>query len=245
MLYKRITSSWRPRRPITGQISLCPPISIIPNTAERLRSVPSTKTQQELRQVTATKPGVFQVEAIRQHLHSKKYHGAGDLTGIQMREKMYVLFETDDSDEELHSLLFTYCMYYSSSTSGSIRAWILLILLVTFLLSTCSCFTSFLVQWLRTRIETNCCMTMPVFSEQINLCHHPDSEPRSSYPSVWGDRSTPRYKLAIQSDQARLAYSFDWRRWSRWRRRMMSPICHESCLLVLFYWFMVRFMVQV
>ena len=153
MLYKRITSSWRPRRPITGQISLCPPISIIPNTAERLRSVPSTKTQQELRQVTATKPGVFQVEAIRQHLHSKKYHGAGDLTGIQMREKMYVLFETDDSDEELHSLLFTYCMYYSSST--------------------------------------------------------------------------PRYKLAIQSDQARLAYSFDWRRWSRWRRRMMSPICHE------------------
>jgi hypothetical protein len=59
---------------------------------------------------TGPKSGVFRVEAIRQHLRSKKYHGAGDMTGMQMREKMYVLFETDD--EELHLLFFSHCMYW-------------------------------------------------------------------------------------------------------------------------------------
>jgi hypothetical protein len=67
------------------------------------------KTVEELREGTSTKPGVFRVQAIRAHLCSKKHHGAGDLTGLQMREKMLVLFETDD--EELHSLLFKHCMY--------------------------------------------------------------------------------------------------------------------------------------
>ena len=71
--------------------------------------MPPLKTVEELREGTSTKPGVFRVQTIRAHLHSKKHHGVGDLTGLQMREKMLVLFETDD--EELHLLLFKHCMY--------------------------------------------------------------------------------------------------------------------------------------
>ena len=71
--------------------------------------MPPLKTIEELREGTSTKPGVFRIQAIRAHLRSKKHHGAGDLTGLQMREKMIMLFETDD--EELHSLLFKHCMY--------------------------------------------------------------------------------------------------------------------------------------
>jgi hypothetical protein len=97
------------------------PVTVIPFAPDdRERLVPPLKTVEELRKGTSTKPGVFRVQAIRAHLRSKKHHGAGDLTGLQMREKMLVLFETDD--KELHSLLFKHCMYYV--TSGLIPIWI-------------------------------------------------------------------------------------------------------------------------
>ena len=106
--YRMVTQAARPAMDhaealavkFPGPDSLNAQTSVIPPQEAR----PSPPSIHALQNGTATRDGAYTTDKIRRLLRRKKFHGGADLNGLQMREHLYVLYDSDD--EELHDLLF-------------------------------------------------------------------------------------------------------------------------------------------
>ena len=111
--YRMVTQAARPAMDhaealaakFPGPDSLNAQTSVVPTQEAR----PSPPSIDALQNGTATRDGAYTTDKIRRLLRRKKFHGGADLNGLQMREHLYVLYDSDD--EELHDLLFKHFLY--------------------------------------------------------------------------------------------------------------------------------------